>query len=275
MSPTQELDLAAVLDVALTAAREAGDLLLRYFGQLDPARMERKSSQRDLVTEADVAAERILVEHLRRAFPEHAIEAEEEVRDAPDDERPRWFLDPLDGTTNFVHGLPVFCVSMGLLIKGRPVVAVVHAPVLRETFFATAGGGAWLRRQDGEKVALGVRRTEQLGEAVVATGFPYLRNELTNNNLANLNAIYPHVRGIRRFGAAALDLAFVAAGRLDAFWEQHLGPHDMAAGVLLVREAGGVVEDLDGQDDWLRGGHIVAGGRPLVDILKSYVSTKG
>lgn len=267
--------LGEIEAVATRAALDSGELLLSYLGRLDPARMGRKSSARDLVTEADVASERVLVERLRASFPSHSIQAEEEVRDAADPTRPRWYLDPLDGTVNFVHGLPAFCVSMGLFLGKEALVGIVHAPVLGETFVAHRGGGTHVIDRAGRRTPCRVRPTTSLGEAVVATGFPYRRNELSNNNLANFNAVYPRVRGIRRFGAAALDLAWVAAGRLDAFWEQHLGAHDVAAGIVLVREAGGVVRDLDGGDDQLESGHIVAGSKPLVDELASCVSSTG
>ena len=248
--------------VALEAARAAGTSLLSTLGKLDPARLGAKSAARDLVTEADVASERILVEALRRAFPAHAIEAEEEVKDK-DDGRPRWFLDPLDGTVNYVHRLPFFAVSIGLLVEGVPEVAVVHAPALCETFHALRGGGAFLGSE-----RLAVRPTRVLGDALLATGFPYRRAELRPNNLENFSALFLECRDLRRFGSAALDLAYVAAGRLDAYWELWLAPHDVAAGALLVREAGGLVTDLDGGEHWLRGGHILAAGPGLHGVLR-------
>ena len=250
-------DQARALDVARRAAREAGELLLGYYGRLDGNRLGHKSAPRDLVTEADLASEHLLVRRLRAAFPDHRIEAEEEVQDR-DDGAPRWFVDPLDGTVNFVHGLPSFAVSIGLYVDGVPEVAVVHAPMLRETFAAVRGGGA--TRDD---TALSVSGASRLGDAVLATGFPYRRNELAHNNLANFARFFPDVRGMRRMGSAALDLAYTAAGRLDGYWELHLSPYDVAAGALLVREAGGVVTDADGGEDWLRGGSIVAAGPAL------------
>ena len=241
------------VEVALEAARVAGDLLMTHLGRIAPDTIARKSSQRDLVTAADVASERSLVQRLRAAFPDHAIEAEEEVRDDPDG-RPRWYLDPLDGTINFVHRLPCFGVSLGLFVDGRPEAAVVHAPRLGETFSAWRGGGAWL---NGEP--LRVSETRELGEAILATGFPYRRGELEHDNLANFGGLFYDVRGLRRMGSAAIDLAYTAAGRFDGFWELHLSPHDVAAGALLVTEAGGRVTDADGGQDWLRGGSILAG----------------
>lgn len=243
------------LVVAKTAALEAGAILTDYFGRLDRAKIGHKSAARDLVTEADVASERHLVQCLRRSFAEHRIQAEEEVSDAGEWNRgPRWFLDPLDGTVNFVHQLPAFCVSMALWWDGVPEVAVVHAPRLGETFTAVRDGGA---ECNGKRLA--VSAAEELSECVLGTGFPYRRNELEHDNLANFSELFHRVRGLRRMGSAALDLAFTAAGRLDGFWELWLSPHDVAAGALLVREAGGVVTDLDGGEDWLTGGHIAAG----------------
>jgi len=249
--------------VALEAARAAGEILLGWYGRLDRARVGSKSSARDLVTEADLASERCLVERLRAAFPGHAIESEEAVRDAAS-AGPRWFVDPLDGTVNFVHGLPPFAVSLGLFVDGEPEVAVVHAPRLGETFHAVRGGGAYLSEE-----RLTVSATATLGDAVLATGFPYRRADPRRNNVANFTALILEVRDLRRMGSAALDLAYVAAGRLDGFWELQLSPHDVAAGALLVREAGGRVTDLDGGEGWLRDGHIVAAGPGLHPALRA------
>ncbi len=263
-----ELNRAArveILSVAHEAALEAGEILLTHFGHLEASEIGTKGVARDLVTAADLASERLLVARLRAAFPDHAIEAEEEVCDSASD-RPRWFLDPLDGTINFVHRLPCFAVSMGLYSGGVPEVAVVHAPRLGETFHATRGGGAW----QGER-RIAVSDKESLGESILATGFPYRRNELAHSNLENFNRFFYDVRGLRRMGSAAVDLAYVADGRLDGFWELHLAPHDVAGGALLVREAGGVVTDADGGEDWLRGGHIVASGAGIHAAIRERV----
>ncbi len=247
-------------------AREAGQVLLAHMGALDEASLGRKSSRRDLVSAADLASERLLVERLRAALPEHDIEAEEEAKDERDDRRPRWFLDPLDGTVNFVRGLPIFAVSLGLWRGAEPWVGVVHLPVLDETFSAARGQGATL---NGRPIR--VRETVDLAEAVLATGFPYRLGKLANDNLENFARVSRLVRGLRRFGSAAVDLAYVAAGRFDGFWELHLEPHDVAAGGLLVREAGGAVTDLDGGPDWLRGGSIAAGPEELVGRLRRHL----
>jgi myo-inositol-1(or 4)-monophosphatase len=260
-------DGAALLASAVTAARGAGELLLESLGKLQSSQITTKSSARDLVTEADVAAERLLVGALREACPTFHIEAEEEVVDPSDGSLvPRWFLDPLDGTVNFVHGLPCFAVSMGLLVGAEPQLAVVHLPRLGETFTAIRGGGAFL---DGKP--LRVSEASSLGECVLATGFPYRRGELEHSNLENFGRFFYDIRGVRRMGSAAIDLAFVAAGRLDGYWELHLSPHDVAAGTLLVREAGGLVTDARGGDDWLRGGSIVAAGPGVHEAIRERV----
>ena len=254
-----------VLSVARRAALDAGDLLLGYLGRLSSAQVSSKSAARDLVTEADVAAERLIVARLREAFPTHRIEAEEEIHDAQDD-APRWFLDPLDGTVNFVHQIPAFAVSLALYVAGEPQIAVVHLPRFGETFTAIRGLGA--RLNGGE---IHVSKATDLGESILATGFPYRRNELRHSNLENFNRFFYRVRGMRRMGSAALDLAYVAAGRIDGFWELHLSPHDVAAGALLVREAGGVVTDADGGENWLRGGTIVAAGPGIHETIRAEI----
>jgi myo-inositol-1(or 4)-monophosphatase len=228
------VDLELALSVAKQASFEAGKLLLDGFERLSDGSVQSKGVSRDLVTDLDLASERLIVEMVRASFPGHEIEAEEEFRDLSPGPGYRWIIDPLDGTVNFVHGLPVFGVSIALYQGLRPLVGVIHLPRLEETYWALEGGGAY-----GPAGALNVRATARLSDAVLATGFPYRRNELEHDNLANLGRFFYDVRGVRRMGSAAADLAFVAAGRLDGFWELHLGSHDVAAGALIVREAGG------------------------------------
>lgn len=267
MSEVNAARLDEILLVATEAAVAAGEVLMSHFGRLEASEIRSKSERRDLVTKADLESERLLVKRLRASYPDHAIEAEEETKDRIEDpDQLRWFLDPLDGTINFVHGLPCFAVSMGLYRGAEPLVGVVHVPRLDETFTARRGGGAFLNGR-----GIRVSGVEDLRDAILGTGFPYRRNELLHNNLANFNRVFYDVRGVRRMGAAAVDLAFVAAGRLDGFWELHLSPHDMAAGALLVREAGGIVTDVEGGDAWLRGGHIVASGAGVHGAIRSRV----
>ena len=251
-------DLGVALEVAIESAKEAGDLLLEGFRRLGEGAVRSKGVERDLVTDLDIASERLLVKQIKRAFPDHAFEGEEEAIDPVDVGGPRWILDPLDGTINFVHGLPAFAVSVALYLDDSPLVGVIHAPLLNETFSAVLGEGA-----RGPGGPLKVRQTEKLSEAVLATGFPYGRNELEHDNLANFGRFFYDVRGLRRMGSAAVDLAYVAAGRFDGFWELHLGPHDVAAGALIVKEAGGLVSDGSGGGGWLRGGSVVAAGPHL------------
>ncbi|MBK8178902.1 MAG: inositol monophosphatase [Planctomycetes bacterium] len=256
------------LAAALGAARDAGALLMEHFGRLRPEQVRSKQVERDLVTAADLASERLIVARLRQAFPEHAIEAEEETRDRPragDGAEWRWFLDPLDGTVNFVHQLPCFAVSLALYRGAIPQVGVVLAPRLGETFHAVRGKGAFL---DGRP--LSVSRTGELKHAILATGFPYRRDQPANN-LENFGRFFHEIRGERRFGSAALDLCYVAAGRFDGYWELALSPHDVAAGALIVLEAGGRVSDAQGGQDWLRAGHIVASGPDLHEAIRSRV----
>lgn len=257
---------------AVAAALAAGEIQSGARGRLGRADVRSKSSRRDLVTTVDVESERAIVSRLRALSKPHAIEAEEEIHDE-DDGRPRWFVDPLDGTVNFFHGLPLFCVSIGLYRGTQPVLGVIHAPALGETFVSAAGAGAHILAASGvgqERLSV-ARETEQLADAVLATGFPYRRGELEHSNLENFGRFFYEVRGMRRMGSAALDLAFVAAGRIDGFWELHLSPFDVAAGAALVLEAGGSVTDAAGGQDWLRGGSIVAAPETLGALMRGRI----
>ena len=225
------------LHVAVDAARIAGQYQkLRFASILD---IEMKGDK-NLVTEVDKESERLIVEHLLSIFPGHDIIAEE--GDYPKSDSPcRWIIDPVDGTTNYAHGYPWFCSSIGLELKGELIAGVIYNPVYDELFTATKGGGAYLNNN-----RLSVSPRSPLNNALLATGFPYDCATDSANNFANFIAFQKIARGIRRAGAAALDLAYVAAGRLDGFWELKLKAWDVAAGVLMVREAGGVVTTFDG-----------------------------
>ena len=248
-------DLAELLAFAVETSHAAGRVILEH---ADPfPRAPVMKGLRDPVTEADLAAERLIVARLREHDEHAAIFAEEETRDGSTDGL-TWYVDPLDGTVNFSQGLPFYAVSIALYDGPQPLVGVVHAPRLGETFAASAGGGASL---DG--VPLRVATKQRLIDAVLATGFAYDRNELADDNVGHFGDFILKVRGMRRAGSAALDLAYTAAGRLDGYWEPHLRPFDVAAGVLLVREAGGIVSDMGGGDDWLHGGSVTAAGPGL------------
>ena len=244
-------DPAQALDFALETARAAGQVIAAHDAPV-PQGAPRMKGLRDPVTEADLASERLIVERLRARWPESRICAEEEAHDAAWD-GPTWYVDPLDGTVNFSQAHPFFAVSIALYEGATPLAAVVHAPRLGETFAAAAGRGATLNGRP-----LAVSRKTRLIDAVLATGFAYRLNELADDNLGRFASMSRRVRGLRRDGSAALDLAFVAAGRFDGHWERHLNPWDVAAGALLVREAGGVVTTMENGDDWLHGRSLLA-----------------
>jgi len=257
-------ELEAFVMRARAIAIEAGALQLASLGQVAP----EFKGLRELVTELDRASEELICTQLLGSFPDHDIYAEESHR--RDDRRSpyRWIIDPLDGTTNYTHGLPIFAVSLGLERRSPDgsseiVGAVIHTPAIGETFHAWKGGGAWL----GER-RLSVSPAQRLIDAVLATGFSYVIDRTENDNLDNWAKLSLKTRGVRRMGAAAVDLAYVAAGRFAGFWEMHLQPYDVAAGALLVREAGGRVTDMKGGDDWLFGRQIIATNGLLHEALQ-------
>lgn len=219
--------------LALKLAREAGAAQLEFFRK-PHLKVSTKLNESDIVTAADKASEEIIIRGIKAAFPDHAILSEESGAGGGCASPWRWVIDPLDGTTNFSAGLPAFAVSIGVEYEGRTVVGVVHAPYLGETFTAVAGGGAKL---NGEPIHC--RRNKKPERAVVATGFPVDKNVNPDNNLDNLARVLPHVRGIRRLGSAALDLSYVGAGFLDAYWELNLHEWDVSAGLLILAESGG------------------------------------
>ncbi|MFQ5892692.1 MAG: inositol monophosphatase family protein [Nitrospinota bacterium] len=226
------------LAVAVEAAQAAGRLLMQHFGR--PVHATHKGAI-DLVTEMDTASERLIIETLQAAFPDDGVLSEE----APPEqlERPRrWIIDPLDGTTNYAHALPTFAVSIALEVDGALVVGVIEDPVHGETFIATAGGRAFL---NGEAVR--VSEVAEFAEAFLATGFPYDIHTASVTNLDHFGNFARRALAVRRPGAAAIDLAHTACGRYDAFWELKLKPWDVAAGALLVAEAGGRVSDFTGE----------------------------
>lgn len=245
-----ERELRAIRDEAVAIAEEAGRLVLG--GWRAGAAIHKKGAV-DLVTDFDVRSEALIRERLARAFPAHPIVGEE--GEAPPDatEGPAWYVDPIDGTTNFAHGHPFFAVALGFATPGARLVGVVHAPALGLTWASARGAGA---SRNGEPAR--VSRTATLDDALVATGFPYDRRTSEDDNLAEVAAMLKRTQGIRRCGAAALDLAHVADGTYDLFWEQTLGPWDMCAGAALIEEAGGRVTGYGGEPLDLRAGHVVA-----------------
>lgn len=255
------LDHQAVLDTIETIARQAGAILREYFER--PRAANHKSTSIDLVTEADGKSEAFIVDALRTAFPDHHIHGEEGggYGPAPDETPYHWWVDPLDGTTNFAHRFPVFAVSIALSGPDlRPVLGVVHDPMADETYKAIRGGGA-----TGNGRRLAVSSTRELSQALVVTGFPYDRWTAEDNNVDHFGAMVVRTQGVRRVGAAALDLCYVAAGRCDVYWEHGPNPWDVQAGLLCVEEAGGRVSDFHGRltRDALSGNYILATNGPL------------
>jgi len=242
--------------VACAAAREAGALLRRRFLARDPVRVEQKGLH-DFVTEADREAERTVIGRLRERFPDHAIMSEEA---APTTQPAayRWIVDPLDGTTNFIHGVPTFAVSLALEDPAGLLVAATYDALRDELFHARRGEGAYL---NGEPIRCAEPAATK--EALIATGFPFRELSRVREYLAAFEAFIRTTAGLRRAGSASIDLAYVACGRYDGFWEMGLSPWDLAAGALLVREAGGVVTDLIGGDTCLDSGDVVAAGARL------------
>lgn len=258
----RELDLQATLESVIALAGEAGALLRELHARGDKAALK---SAYELVTEADRAAEALIVTALRDRFPDHGVEAEE--GSGQEGESPyRWFVDPLDGTNNYAHGYPHFCVSIALWAADRALLGVVHDPLREECFWGVRGQGAFL---NGRPIRVSERAT--LAESLVSTGFPYGKATRPDNNLAEFARVALRVQGLRRSGAAALDLCYVAAGRQEAHWEIGLQPWDIAAGGLIVEEAGGRVTGA-GNVPWnARSGRLVASnGRvhgELVELL--------
>jgi len=242
-------------NIALRAARRAGEFIVRASDDLERITVRNKTAN-DFVSDVDVEAEQEVIRTLRRTYPDHAFLGEESGRDGPEDAEYVWVIDPLDGTTNFLRGIPHFGVSIACLHKGRVEHGVIVDPVRREEFVASRGRGAQF---NGRRMR--VSKRSSLDGALLGTGVPFKghEDERLPTYAQGLAHLAGQCAGIRRAGAASLDLAYVAAGRLDAFWEYGLSVWDMAAGVLLIREAGGLVADLDGSDAYLESGNIVCG----------------
>ncbi len=253
--PSRESDAPATIDfhlgAAVACARAGARVIMEYWGRRGSYPVQEKG-RNDFVTIADRRAEEVIVGLIRHRFPDHAIVAEESTPTG----RPggfRWYVDPLDGTTNFIHGYPLFCVSVGLADPQGLRAAAVYDPLRDEMFTATRGGGAFL---NGKPIK--VTRAEKLSQALLVTGFPFRSLDRLDEYLASFRSFILGSSGIRRDGSAALNLAYVACGRYDGFWEMSLSPWDIAAGSLLVREAGGLVTDFQGGEDPIKSGDILA-----------------
>ena len=258
---------SALLTVMIGAARKAARSLKRDFGEVEKLQVSLKGPA-NFVSSADRRAEEILRTELTKARPGYGFHGEEGGHHEGSDKTHTWIVDPLDGTTNFLHGLPQFAISIGLQRTDTVVAGVIYNPITDELFTAERGKGAFLN-----DYRLRVAARKRMTDAVVACGLPHYGRGQLELGRAELAAVQEKVAGLRRFGSAALDLAYVAAGRFDIYWERNLSPWDMAAGILMVREAGGFVTDLDGHDAMFAKGHIIAGNEPLhkelLAVLKS------
>jgi myo-inositol-1(or 4)-monophosphatase len=257
---------SALLNVMVMAARKAARGLARDFGEVEQLQVSRKGPA-DFVSAADHRVEKLLVAELRKARPDWGFRLEEAGVIEGRDPSHRWVIDPLDGTTNFLHGVPHFAISIGVERDGEPVCGVILDPIKDELFSAEKGGGAFLNDR-----RLRVSARKQLPDALIATGLPFNGREGHELSARELKVIMPEVAGIRRMGAASLDLAYVAAGRYDGFWERGLAPWDVCAGIVIVREAGGVVTGLQDGADPLYGGSILAANDSLHNPLKALLA---
>ena len=263
------LNLHPMINVAVKAARAAGSIINRAALDIESVRVSQKKAN-DFVTEVDHAAEQAIIETLLTAYPGHGIWAEESGREhGAKDSEFVWIIDPLDGTTNFIHGLPVYCVSIALAVKGKVEQAVVYDPTRNDLFTATKGRGAYVNDR-----RLRVSKRTELKQALVSTGFPFRPGDNFNQYLQMMGDVMQRTAGLRRPGSAALDLAYVAAGYTEGFFEKGLQPWDVAAGSLLVTEAGGLVGNFTGEADFLEQEECLAGNPKvygqLVSILGKY-----
>jgi myo-inositol-1(or 4)-monophosphatase len=252
-----------MLNIAVRAARAAGNIIIRQFDRAQDLPASEKSKN-DYVTEVDRQAEAVIIDTLLKAYPKHAILAEESGTRGNSEYV--WIIDPLDGTTNFMHGFPHFAVSIALQHKGKLQQAVIYDPLRQELFTTSRGDGAYLNDR-----RIRVSKRKNLDGALLGTGFPFGESANIDRFLETCRTLMPVTAGIRRAGAATLDLAYVACGRLDGFWEFGLKPWDIAAGALLIEEAGGVVCSIDTDKEYLTSGNIVSGNPYILEFLKEIV----
>lgn len=248
-----------MLNIAIRAARSAGNLIIRSLQHVEHLEVTTKG-RNDFVTDVDRLAEQEIINTIKKAYPDHAILAEESGEQGNNDTV--WIIDPLDGTANFLHGFPHYCVSIGIMVKGRIEHGVIYDPMRDELFTATRGAGAQLNDR-----RLRVTKQKILENSLIATGFPFKYHHHFPAFSDMVSTIFPQVSDLRRGGSAALDLAYVAAGRVDGYWEIGLKKWDLAAGVLLVEEAGGVVTDFVGGNGYIEHGNIVAGSLGVQQAL--------
>lgn len=261
MNSPNALQLQTYLEIATEAALAAGEVLQGYLGKVEDA-ISQKGRPGDLVTVADKASEAVILEILQRHLSDHAILAEESGKLGNPNSEYLWVIDPLDGTTNYAHQYPFFAVSIGLLIAGVPEVGVIFDPVHQELFRAARSLGATKNRRP-----IQVSQTAQLEDSLLVTGFAYDRRETVDNNYAEFCHLTDLTQGVRRSGSAALDLAHVACGRLDGYWERGISPWDIAAGVIILEEAGGKVTAYDGSPLIIESGRILATNGKIHHVL--------
>ena len=252
------------MNVMRAAVEKAGRALRRDFGEIENLQVSKKGPG-DFVTNADLKAEKIRFEELSQARPGYGFLMEEKGAIEGSDTTHRWIIDPLDGTTNFMHGIPHFAISVALERDGTLVAGIVYNPITDEMFFAERGQGAY-----GPSGRLRVAGRDKLADAVLASGAPHGERAGRDEFIDEMQSLLPNIAGLRRFGAAALDLAYVAAGRFDGFWERGLAPWDMAAGIVLVRDSGGLVSDLTNRQKMLDDGNIIAANEAIhAQLLKA------
>ena len=253
-----------MLNIAIRAARAAGNVIIRQIDKAQDLPVNEKS-RNDFVSKVDTQAEGAIIDIIHKAYPDHAILAEESGEHGENDYL--WIIDPLDGTTNFLHGFPQYAVSIALQHKGVLTQAVIYDPLRQELFTASRGQGAQLNDR-----RIRVSKRKNLEGALLGTGFPFREGADFETYMETFRIFSPLTAGIRRAGAAALDLAYVACGRLDGFWEFGLKPWDIAAGVLLIEEAGGMVSDMQAGNDYLSSGNIISGNPSILKELQKYLS---
>ena len=249
-----------MLNIGVRAARAAGDQIIRYMDHVQDLPVNSKG-RNDFVTEVDRTAETVIIDTIRKSYPDHAFLAEESGTHGKSEFQ--WVIDPLDGTTNYLHGFPQFAISIALKYRGELDQAVIYDPLRQELFTASKGRGAQLNNR-----RIRVSKQQSLESALLGTGFPFGDTDKLEVFINSFRAIFPYTSGIRRAGAASLDLAYVACGRLDGFWEFNLRQWDIAAGVLLILESGGLVSGMDGGDAYLDDGNILAANPRLHEEMK-------
>ena len=247
------------INIAIKAARSAGDVIMRGYDRLDRVTISNKSKY-DFVTSVDLTAEKLIINDIRSAYPDHAILAEESGH--IDGEQYEWIIDPLNGTTNFIHGIPNFAVSIAIKYKNRIEYGVIYDPVHRDLFTTVRGSGSF---KNDRRIRCGQKK--HLEKALIGTGFPFRSEKYQNSYCNALKDLSKKCLGIRKAGATSLDLAYVASGQLDGFWELGLEIWDIAASVLLIKEAGGLISDLNGRENHLKNGNIVCGNPKIFKTL--------